>query len=1184
MKRPEQLIITLLVLMLAVAVLSMPVLAVDPTTELHIVKYADDRKTILNETTVDYHWLEDNLPIHGDGVTRYYQQGPVFEGVWEDAHPDEDYDGWNPDEDIQISILYKGDFGAVMGTDVKDICEYIGGAEDGDEINVRSSDGWTRGYPYSQIYEPDPRQGPAVLCWYSGSPNGTLAQKPQGSGYPDTGYIVGMRMIFFADNSTNPWGWHVFGNWDMHECWDEKYWNKGGNYWSAVGTSAKWVSEIRIYSQEPAGSPAANFTTNITSGTIPLTVAFTDTSTNNPKEWFWDFDDSDSTNNTDQNPVHTYTEAGTYDVTLTATNSGGSGTTESTTITAVEPGKSGTTEIHVVKYARDNVTILNEMTVDYQWLKDNLPVQGDGVTHYYLQGPVSEAAWTEIRPYKRYNSLNPEEDVESSMLDLGAVSGTDLADICKYIGGTDGDNITLISSDDSQITFPSQLIYEPDIRQGPAVLCWHNEDEGYTGVDYDSGMRLAFFADNSTNPWKRHIFGDTDMKNCWDRTYRTYNGTLPSSAAASLCRINEVRILSQELPKCPTTSFTINVTTGTPPLAVAFTDTSTGAPSAWSWDFGDGTTSHEQHPVHTYAAPGTYPAVYTVSLTATNNVGDNATTQSECITVTAGYANFIANRTGGLPPLAVAFTDTSAGNPTGWSWDFGDGTTSDEQNPIHTYTKIGTYTVTLIVTGAFGSDTIVTTDSIDKIRVLSGIGTTTLHIIREAATGETLNEKTVDYHWLEENLPVQGDGVTKYYHQWWVFQDAWDEVHRGEPYNFLNPREDIPATIEGGKGNFGAVKGTDVKDICDLVGGASEGERIRLDSRDGYKTGLNQEWVYNPDPRQGPAVICWYNGGGGSGNQGIGYTDAGYIPAMRLIFFADNSTNPWGWHVFGNWDMHEAWNLTFSSATGWSAKWIDQVVILTNDPAIAPVVNFTANMTSGSAPLAVAFNDTSTISPYAWSWDFGDGTTSDERSPVHTYTAGGNYTVTLTATNCIGSNSTTALISVDKSSSITLNPGWNFVSTPKTLTDGNSTFSIFKEVNTANHSILTYTPANQWEAMGADDEFRPLDGIWIYSGEACEIQLDYATGSARTPPAKDLDKGWNSVGFSDTVSESAARTLLSVKDNWATLIGYDSSTQKYDVSVIRGAVGRHGDDQEMIPMQGYWLYLDEPDTLCAIGA
>ena len=72
--------------------------------------------------------------------------------------------------------------------------------------------------------------------------------------------------------------------------------------------------------------------------------------------------------------------------------------------------------------------------------------------------------------------------------------------------------------------------------------------------------------------------------------------------------------------------------------------------------------------------------------------------------------------------------------------------------------------------------------------------------------------------------------------------------------------------------------------------------------------------------------------------------------------------------------------------------------------AIAPVANFSGTPTSGTAPLTVGFTDTSTGSPTAWSWNFGDSSTSTAQNPSHTYTSAGAYTVALTAYNQYGNN------------------------------------------------------------------------------------------------------------------------------------------------------------------------------------
>lgn len=71
-------------------------------------------------------------------------------------------------------------------------------------------------------------------------------------------------------------------------------------------------------------TPVANFTASVTSGNFPLTVQFTDTSTNYPTSWLWDFKNDGTATSTQQNPSYTYTAAGTYTVKLTATNSAGS--------------------------------------------------------------------------------------------------------------------------------------------------------------------------------------------------------------------------------------------------------------------------------------------------------------------------------------------------------------------------------------------------------------------------------------------------------------------------------------------------------------------------------------------------------------------------------------------------------------------------------------------------------------------------------------------------------------------------------------------------------------------------------------------------------------------------------------------------------------------------------------------
>mgnify|MGYP001267180224 CR=1 FL=1 len=142
---------------------------------------------------------------------------------------------------------------------------------------------------------------------------------------------------------------------------------------------------------------------------------------------------------------------------------------------------------------------------------------------------------------------------------------------------------------------------------------------------------------------------------------------------------------------------------------IDFTDQSTsdGTIGSWAWDFGDGHTSTEQNPSHTYAEPGTY----LVCLIIMDD--DGGCTSHVCQHVVvhhppAGVCNalFIAHQPNPAHQT-IDFTDQSTSNGTigSWAWDFGDGHTSTEQNPSHTYAEPGTYLVCLIITNNNGACT-----------------------------------------------------------------------------------------------------------------------------------------------------------------------------------------------------------------------------------------------------------------------------------------------------------------------------------------------------------------------------------------------------------------------------------------------------------------------------------------------
>lgn len=181
----------------------------------------------------------------------------------------------------------------------------------------------------------------------------------------------------------------------------------------------------------------------------------------------------------------------------------------------------------------------------------------------------------------------------------------------------------------------------------------------------------------------------------------TYNVTLTVYNAGA----PDGRVIKKDnyivVVRAPVADFTASPTSGNAPMLVQFTDTSDGNPNFWAWNFGDGTMSKSRNPYHLYTKPG----VYSVSLSVSNAVGSDTVTKTDLITVRAlPVAEFSANRTSGAEPMTVQFTDQSTGVPATWSWVFGDGETSSEQNPVHTYSESGIYNVRLTVTNSAGTD------------------------------------------------------------------------------------------------------------------------------------------------------------------------------------------------------------------------------------------------------------------------------------------------------------------------------------------------------------------------------------------------------------------------------------------------------------------------------------------------
>jgi PKD repeat protein len=185
-------------------------------------------------------------------------------------------------------------------------------------------------------------------------------------------------------------------------------------------------------------------------------------------------------------------------------------------------------------------------------------------------------------------------------------------------------------------------------------------------------------------------------------------------------------------PDGPIADFEANVTEGVAPLQVSFTDLSQNEISTWYWDFGNGGWSTQQNPTYTFYTPG----IYTVSLSCEGPGGTDTETKIDYISVSEPppLVDFSADPTSGSIPLTVNFFDLTEGTIDSWLWDFGDGNTSDDQNPVHIYTEMDIYTVSLTATGPGGTETLVKDNFINTSEILNVFASATPEIICEQSS------------------------------------------------------------------------------------------------------------------------------------------------------------------------------------------------------------------------------------------------------------------------------------------------------------------------------------------------------------------------------------------------------------------------------------------------------------------
>jgi len=402
--------------------------------------------------------------------------------------------------------------------------------------------------------------------------------------------------------------------------------------------------------------PTADFDIDTTFGCMPLTVNFSNSSSNNVDEFLWTFEGGTPETSTEENPEVVYDEAGMYDVTLKVTNDIGVDSITETSFIVVE-------ELPIAEFS----FTVESLTIDFE----NMSTDYDTLLWEFGDGATSTLA----EPTHTYVTEDT-YDVTLSVIN-----------IC--------DTITMVQSI-NLATLPT-ADYSVDVTEGclPLTVVYTNSSSSNT-----SAWEWTFSGGTPSTSTEESPTVTYEAIGSFDVTLKVINNIGEDSLInSSFISVNDV----------PTVDFAYS----TEVFDVVFTQLSSNYESL-SWDFGDGNMSTEENPEHTYDEDGSYEVI----LSATNNCGTIVKSQTLIIS-TLPVANYSASITEDCIPFTVEYSNSSSSNVTAWEWSFPGGTptTSTDENPYVSYDIAGVYDVTLIVSSTAGNDTLKVADYISTLDI-----------------------------------------------------------------------------------------------------------------------------------------------------------------------------------------------------------------------------------------------------------------------------------------------------------------------------------------------------------------------------------------------------------------------------------------------------------------------------------
>ncbi|MDP4281791.1 MAG: PKD domain-containing protein [Bacteroidota bacterium] len=699
-----------------------------------------------------------------------------------------------------------------------------------------------------------------------------------------------------------------------------------------IVTNASYCTDTMTQSVTVSMLPVANFTSDTACYNSPTT--FTDLSSPNAPNlisWTWDFGDGTPVS-TQQNPIHTFTNYGVFNVKLTTVNVNGC-SKDTTKQVLVNPQPVAAFNFSTpncigaeVQFTNLSTTVPGYLGSIVQWVWDF----GDGTTQ-----TINAPGNPNVNHTFVGGALN-------HTVTLTVTTSTNCVNSVTHV-------VTSMPSPLANFSVPNQncsgqSVQFTDLTQqngGSNIISWH-----WDFGDPGSGGNNISTAQNPI-----HYFSVAG----------TFTVTLIVSNSSS----------------CTDTAINNAVTVNARPLAnfsadtaclgspTSFTDQSTstaGTISAWLWNFGDGTTATSQNPTHNFSAAG----VFNVTLTVTSSVGCHRDTIKNVLVLAKPLPNFTAT----APSCAsdsVQFTDLSTtphGTITTWVWDFGDGSATqtvnfpNSPNVRHKYANGGNYNVILTIT---------TSDNCQASKINPVIVTSAPAANFDFATSRCAQMPVTftDISQTNSGPPVS---------QWlWDFGDP--NSGSANTSNLQNPTHSFTTD-----GTFNVkLSATNSSGCTDTITKPVSVNQKPLASFSADTACFGIATVFSDNSTANASSISSWNWDFGDPGSGTNNTSTLQNPTHSF-----SST--------GNFSV----TLTVTNSNGCAD---DTIITVNVNPK--PVAMFSASTSCINSP--TLFTDLSTApgsSIASWLWDFGDGSTpSTVQNPEHIYTASGTYNVKLVVAN-----------------------------------------------------------------------------------------------------------------------------------------------------------------------------------------